>query len=138
MGVGNYTTSVGGSNRIEVGTDASNGNGVFLTNGGVWTNGSSRAHKIDIKELEAKAAMDAVMNLVPVTYRGREDTAEKYVGFIAEDIPELVAMNSRKGIAAIEIGGVLAKVVQEQQKQIADMSDMLEKLESRLNEISER
>ena len=52
----------------------------------------------------------------PVKYNYKADKAEKYVGFIAEEVPELVAMNDRKSLSPMDIVAVLTKVVQEQQK----------------------
>jgi hypothetical protein len=48
------------------------------------------------------------------------------VGFIAEDVPALVATNGRDSLSTIDIVAVLTKVVQEQQQKVA-------KLEARLN-----
>ena len=120
-------------NIFQIGTDTTNGNGASLTNAGVWTDASSRANKINIKELDTKTAIEAVNNLKTVTYNGKHDTAETYVGFIAEDVPDLVAMNNRKGIAAIEIAALLSKVVKEQQKQLKAQNAQLELLAKRLS-----
>jgi len=50
------------------------------------------------------------------------------VGFIAEDVPELLAIKGRKGIDPTEIVAVLTKVVQEQEKHLkakdAEMEEM--------------
>lgn len=126
------TTTIDPSNIIQVGTDATNGNGAFLTDGGVWTNGSSRLNKIDITSLDPEAASAAVRTLRPVTYRGKQNSDETYVGFIAEEVPDLVAMNNRKGIAAIEIAAVLTAVVQENQKTIRKQREEIQALVERL------
>ncbi len=46
---------------------------------------------------------------------------EEYVGFIAEEVPELVATKDRKAISPMDIMAVLTMVVQEQQKQIEEL-----------------
>jgi FtsZ-binding cell division protein ZapB len=51
--------------------------------------------------------------LEPVRYVYRNSRDEEYVGFIAEDVPELVATNDRKSLAAMDIVAVLTKVVKE-------------------------
>jgi hypothetical protein len=51
------------------------------------------------------------------------------VGFIAEDVPDLVAMPDRKGLSAMDVVAVLTKVVQQQQKTIAELQAKVEKLE---------
>ena len=103
--------------------------GAHVTAGGVWTDASSRALKQHITDLPLSAATAAVAGLTPVTYQYKRDPTETHVGFIAEDVPDLVAMNDRKGIAAIEITALLTKVVQEQQRQIAALESRLEAIE---------
>ena len=115
---------------LEVGTDATNGNGAHVTIAGIFTNGSTRKSKERIKELEAEAALEAFDKLSPVTYYGKNQDDEQYVGFIADDVPELVAMNDRSGIAAIEIAALLTKVVQEQRETIATLVERVESLEA--------
>ena len=46
---------------------------------------------------------------------------EEYVGFIAEEVPELVATKDRKALSPMDIMAVLTMVVQEQQKQIEEL-----------------
>ncbi|MBI2060130.1 MAG: hypothetical protein HYT87_10195 [Nitrospirae bacterium] len=53
--------------------------------------------------------------------------AEQYVGFIAEDVPNLVATNDRKGLSSMDLVAVLTKVVQEQQRQIEELRMRIEK-----------
>ncbi len=104
--------------------------GATLTAGGAWTNASSRAYKENIARLTAEKAFDALKNLEAVTYSYKVDPAEKHVGFIAEDVPELVAAKDRKSLSPMDIVAVLTKVVQEQNKTIEALSakiDMIEK-----------
>ncbi|MBC8117355.1 MAG: tail fiber domain-containing protein [Candidatus Saccharimonas sp.] len=113
--------------------------GANLTLAGVWTNASSRALKQDIEPITSEEARDTVRALQPVGYRYKSELNERYVGFIAEDVPELVATNDRKGLAPMDITAVLTKVVQDQdhelseaRRMIADLSDRLLKLEQQL------
>jgi hypothetical protein len=104
---------------LQVGTDATNGNGAHVTAAGVWTNGSSRAHKEGIVALEGAEALATLAALEPVRYRGREDASgEEYLGFIAEDVPELVAMNDRRGLSPMDLVAVLTRAMQEQQRRL--------------------
>ena len=96
---------------------------------GVWVDASSRKIKQDIHDLDRDAAFDALQRLQPVTFEYKVSPTDKHVGFIAEDVPELVARPDRTGIAPMDIVGVLTKVVQEQQKTIADLRERLERLE---------
>jgi hypothetical protein len=129
VGVGNPVTlalklRLGYNGAITTGTGAS------LTSGGVWTNASSREYKENIETLSSEKAMATLTNLTPVTYNYKVDSGEKHVGFIAEDVPDLVATKDRKGLSAMDIVAVLTKVVQEQTKTIEALAakvDMLEK-----------
>lgn len=104
--------------------------GAHLTAGGVWTSVSSRAAKEDITELSTGEALEAFRELNPVTFRYKAEPGEAYVGFIAEDVPELVATSDRKALATMDVVAVLTKVVQEQQSTIEELSQRLEQLES--------
>jgi hypothetical protein len=101
--------------------------GAHVTAGGVWTNSSSRARKKDIAELSLEDALQALAKLEPVQYRYTNGDSETYVGFIAEDVPELVAMDDRTSLSTMDIVAVLTRVVQEQQQRIAELEERLTK-----------
>lgn len=100
--------------------------GAHVSAGGVWTNSSSRAKKENIAALTPEEALTALASLQPVQFNYKSDQQETYVGFIAEDVPELVATGDRQGLSAMDIVAVLTKVVQAQQLKI-------EQLEARLD-----
>jgi len=104
--------------------------GAYVTAGGVWTNASSRDYKENIKQLNMAAALQALKELQPVTYTYKADKTEKHVGFIAEDVPTLLATKDRKGLSSMDMVAVLTKVVQEQQKTIEDLQVKMTKLEA--------
>jgi len=105
--------------------------GAFVTPGGVWTNASSRALKKEIQPLPADEAMATLAGLVPVTFKYKVGD-EPHVGFIAEDVPDLVATKDRKGLSAMDIVAVLAKVVQQQQTQLSEQRRELDTLKTQL------
>ena len=125
--------------------------GAVLTIGGVWMNASSRALKQDIEPITSEQARDTVRGLQPVGYRYKSELDEHYVGFIAEDVPELVATRNRKGLAPMDIVGVLTKVVQDQDQKLdqqrqeldqqrqlnAELFERLLKLEQKLGDTTE-
>lgn len=96
---------------------------------GNWVNASSRDVKQDIHQLDGNAAMDTLKALEPVTFAYKENPAETNVGFIAEDVPDLVATTDRKGLSSMDVVAVLTKVIQEQQRTIEDMQTRLRQLE---------
>ena len=100
--------------------------GAHVTVGGVWTDASSRQYKENISNLTQEEAIAALEGLNPVKFNYKVQKDEQYVGFIAEDVPDLVATRSRKSLSPMDIVAVLTKVVQQQQKKITE-------LEARLN-----
>ncbi|MCX6581022.1 MAG: tail fiber domain-containing protein [Candidatus Aminicenantes bacterium] len=119
------------------------GSGAYCSFGGTWTNASSRALKENIQNLSVDEAVEALTQLNPVKYNYKVDKADKHVGFIAEDVPDLVASADRKGLSPMDVTAVLTKVVQElkrenqeqqnliceQQKIISDLQERMAKLE---------
>lgn len=92
--------------------------GGAYSNGATWVDGSSRALKQDILDLALDEALDVVAALRPVTFRYRSAPDDLQAGFIAEEVPDLVATSDRKGLSPMDIVAVLTKVVQRQQAQI--------------------
>lgn len=103
-------------------------NGAY--NDGAWVDASSRDYKQDIKDLSVEEAVKAFEELKPVKFKYKLNTEEDQLGFIAEDVPELVATNDRKGMSPMDVVAVLTKVLQEQQKTITDLSKRIEELET--------
>ena len=103
--------------------------GAKVTAGGVWTNASSRSLKDDIRDLPADEAMETLRGLDPVTYVYKVAPSEHHVGFIAEDVPDLVASTDRRSMSPMDVTAVLTKVVQEQQKTIEVLKARLDELE---------
>jgi hypothetical protein len=121
--------SVNGSFQMEVDGNSD----ITMQDGGgyngTWNPASSRELKENIKALTLDKAVEALEGLKPVTYNYKKDKDEARVGFIAEDVPELVAMNGRKNLSTMDIVAVLTKVVQEQQKTVSKLKEKVEKLE---------
>jgi|WetSurMetagenome_2_1015567.scaffolds.fasta_scaffold00918_13 hypothetical protein len=113
-------------------------NGAKLTTGGVWTNASSRDYKENIAGLNAADANEVLKGLNPVVYTYRADKAEKHVGFIAEDVPELVASNDRKSLSPMDIVAVLTKVVQEQKQTVEALEASVSRLEAEVNRLKNK
>ena len=101
--------------------------GAFVTDGGVWTNSSSITKKENVVELTPEEAIKVLVDLEPVHFNYIADDGEDYLGFIAEDVPQLVATSDRSGLSAMDIVAVLTKVVQEQQARIDALEDKLER-----------
>ena len=66
------------------------------------------------------------MALQPVSYNYTVERSEDYVGFIAEDVPALLASRDRKSLSTMDVVAALTKVVQEQQRRIEALEARLE------------
>jgi hypothetical protein len=90
------------------------------------------ALKENVAQLSSQEAMAALQGLsaVKFTYKADEQK-EQHVGFIAEDVPDLVAKGGREAVSPMDIVGVLTKVVQEQQKMLADLTAEVNTLKQR-------
>jgi hypothetical protein len=128
-----YSLVVDSTGRIGLGVSAPlyqihHSSGARL-DAGNWVNASSRAVKQDIQPLDLDAAMSTVKALQPVTFAYKANPGEMNVGFIAEDVPDLVATSDRKGLSSMDIVAVLTRVVQEQQRTIEQMQAQLKQME---------
>jgi hypothetical protein len=103
--------------------------GGAYTNGTNWYNASSREYKDNIKGLKVEDAFETLQGLNPVTFSYKASPEENHVGFIAEDVPDLISTKDRKGLSPMDIVAVLTKVVQEQQRVIQDQQKVAQKHE---------
>ena len=123
------------TNPFQVGgDDANDGNGAHVTSGGVWTDASSRTFKDDIHPITIEQARETVRALQPVGYRYKNERDEKYVGFIAEDVPELVATKDRKSLAPMDFVAVLTPVVQDQDRRLDEQQQTIVKQQQTLTQ----
>jgi hypothetical protein len=141
-----YSGQFGINTTPVAGDEIHTSSGAHLTSGGVWTDASSREYKENIQRLTSEEAQQTLAALDPVRYNYKTNPHEKHVGFIAEDVPELVAREDRKSLSPMDIVAVLTKVVQEQDKVLEEKSrivddqkaviarqqSMLESIEARL------
>jgi hypothetical protein len=108
---------------------------------GTWNDASSREYKENIRDLAAGEAIEALAALAPVKFNYKKHKEDEKLGFIAEDVPELVATKDRKNLSAMDITAVLTKVLQqqqqamqEQQKTIAGLKKKIEELEKKITD----
>ncbi len=106
--------------------------------GVTWHDVSTRAAKENIHELALDDALAAVKELVPVRYNYKSIKEDERVGFIAEDVPELVAMKDRKSMSAMDVTAVLTKVVQEQQRLLQEQQQTISELKQKVEALEEQ
>ena len=128
---------ISSSGNVGIGTSTPSnplhmGSGAYVSTGGVWTNASSREYKDNIQALATEEALNTLKELNPVKFAYKTDRTEKHLGFIAEEVPDLIATKDRKGLSPMDIVAVLTKVIQDQQKIISAHSEKIAELERAL------
>ncbi len=144
---------VGDTSRIKIDTSGNVGIGVaqnaVLTHplamaGGAycdgtdWHTGSSREYKEKIRSLSTDDAIGALNALEPVRFFYKSNNDDERLGFIAEDVPELVATKERKSMTPMDVVAVLTKVVQQQQKDAQELKGTISELKRRIAELEKR
>jgi len=126
---------------LQVGIDATNGNGAHVTAGGVWTNGSDRNSKRNFEELDKQEILDRVAEL-PVTrwqYKSEPENV-RHVGPVAQDFyaafgtgedQRYIGTIDADGVALVAIQG-LYEVVKEKECEFEDMKAQNDRVISEL------
>jgi hypothetical protein len=78
------------------------------------------------------------MRLEPVRFNYKADKTEECLGFIAEDVPALVATEDRKALSPMDVVAVLTKVVQEQQKANDELKKTVDELRKEIDILKQR
>ncbi len=99
---------------------------------GVLAQASSIALKENVAELSSQEAMATLKGLNAVKFNYKADSQkEQHVGFIAEEVPDLVANSKRDRLSPMEVVAVLTKALQEQQKVISELTEEVRALKGR-------
>lgn len=91
--------------------------------------GSSRSYKQDIHAVSGQEALETLEKLSPVHFAYRSTPNVHSIGFIAEDVPDIVATRDRKSLRPMDIVAVLTRATQEQQKAIEILSRQIAALQ---------
>ncbi len=112
-------------------TVAANGN-VTATS---FITASSRSLKDNIVDLDSMKAQAALRQLTPVEFTYKDDpTSDHRVGFIAEDVPEIIAEADRKAVPVMDVVALVTRVVKDQQQTIEDQKQSIEQQKKTLQE----
>jgi hypothetical protein len=124
-------TTTTGSNALQVGDNSTNGNGAFLTQGGTWTNTSSRIKKEDFSDVNGLELLQKIQQM-PVQKWKYKGTNEYHIGPVAEDFYKLFGLGTDdKGISTVDPAGIALAAIQEQQRIIEQLLKRIELLEKK-------
>lgn len=131
-GGGNFHIRQGGADRLFFNGNANTAHFSGHVSAPAFHQSSSRAGKTDVRPLGEAEARAALAGLEAVSYRRTDDPAAMaMLGFIAEDVPPLLAVPSRDKLSAMDFAAVLVTVVQAQQREIARLRDEIGELRER-------
>ena len=137
-----------GNGVFQIGNATNNGNGAYLSAGGVWTSSSSRTFKDGFASIDAGQILAKVIDLPVQTWFYKNDHQEgRHLGPVAEDFSALFALGNdeehigtvdENGVALAAIQGLNAKVEKENgdlREQNAALQTTLDELRARLNKL---
>ncbi|MBC8082453.1 MAG: tail fiber domain-containing protein, partial [Hymenobacter sp.] len=103
---------------LQVGTDSGNGNGAYLTEGGVWTNVSDVNLKENIERVESAQVLGLIRQLPLSRWAYKGTRGETHLGPMAQDFYRLFHLGlNDTSISTIDPAGVALVGVQELAKQ---------------------
>jgi Chaperone of endosialidase len=134
-----FGVSPDAGNAIQVGTNGTNGNGAYLTNGGAWTNPSDRDKKENFHSVNGKEVLQQIAQL-PITrwnYKG-EARSIQHIGPMAQDFFKLFQVgNNETSISTIDPAGIALVAIQELNKQNQEQQTMIESLQEEIKKLKE-
>ncbi len=116
VGIGNTNPGY----KLVVGTSGA------YCDGGNWVDGSSLEYKENVRTLSGEEALATLKGLDPVKFNYKADKSEEWLGFIAEDVPDLVATKDRKGMSPMDVAAVLTRVVKQQQETMQQQQEAVQ------------
>ncbi|NPA34254.1 MAG: hypothetical protein GXO48_04925 [Chlorobi bacterium] len=135
---------------IHVGTNATNGNGAYLSAGGVWTNASSREFKYSLRLLNPDSILAKVKQL-PIYHWAYNNTTEYHISPLAEDFHSLFNVGdvnipyNNKYLASIDVASVSLLAIQALENKVArlesenaQLKEYIKRLEKRIEALESR
>ena len=106
------TPSTVAGSALVVGTNSSNGNGAYLTSGGVWTNASDQFKKENFELLDNTEILDKIGEL-PITRWNYKGLPEQHIGPMAQDFYRIFRVGTDdKTISTIDPSGIALAGIQ--------------------------
>jgi hypothetical protein len=145
-----HTSTIRGPITVGDPGDA-HGNGAYLTNGGAWTNGSSRAFKESFANVDPIDVLEKLAS-VPVQtwfYKGSRDEGQ-HMGPVAEDFASVFGLGSDdKHITTVDESGVALAAIQglnrkmatelaEKTRQLTEVRAELDSIQTRIARLENR
>jgi hypothetical protein len=149
MSFGNTSVNrwVFGRNNItagvfQVGSNLTNGNGAYLTAGGVWTSTSDKNVKENFTDLNSSEILEKIGSLEITKWTFKETPVkETHIGPMAQQFKELFNLGIEgddKTISTLDPSGVALVGIQELRKQLKQQQGTIEKQQKQIDELLKR
>ncbi|UPT65628.1 MAG: tail fiber domain-containing protein [Sphingobacteriales bacterium JAD_PAG50586_3] len=134
----NLNGSTSTSYALQVGTSSSNGNGAYLTKGGVWTNASDINLKEDFVSLDGNEILNKVADLDITKWRYK-GTDEYHIGPMAQDFYSAFNVgNDDKRISSIDPSGVALVAIQALNDKVEQQQKTIDVLLKQLTDLQQK
>lgn len=122
---------------LQIGTDATNGNGAYLTIGGVWTNGSDRNAKTDFTAVDPREVLAKLEQLPVSTWRYKGEPEQiRHLGPVAQDFYQAFGLgDSDTHIGTLDAEGVALAAIKGLKLELDRKDARIEELENRLTKL---
>lgn len=120
----NVTTGV-----LQVGDDATNGNGAYLSAGGTWVNTSDAHKKENFEEVDGKELLETIMQLPITKWNYKGQASAPHIGPMAQDFYKLFNVgDNNTSISSVDPSGIALRAIQELIKENAALKQQMEEL----------
>lgn len=120
------------NHALEVGTNGTNGNGAYLTQGGTWTNTCDVNRKEDFTDIDRNLLLQKIaqLNIQHWRYKG---TREYHISPTAQQFYALFGLGAdNKGISTVDPAGIALAAIQQLVKQNEVLEQRITRLEQQL------
>jgi hypothetical protein len=130
-----FARSSAASGVLQVGYNNTNGNGAYLSAGGVWTDISDRSAKEGIEKMNAQSVLTSVAAL-PVTQWKYKGTANEFhIGPMARDFQQAFNIGDGASLSAMDKTGVALLSIQALQEENELLKKMIDVLEQKIGKL---
>jgi len=131
---------------LHVGDNTSNGNGAHVTEGGAWTNGSSREFKENFQTISSKDILTKLASLNILLWDYKDSEEGTHLGPIAEEFHEAFGLGDNdKYISTVDADGVALAAIkalyeenQEMKEKLKSQNELLINLVERISKLEEK
>ncbi|MBW4670826.1 MAG: tail fiber domain-containing protein [Cyanomargarita calcarea GSE-NOS-MK-12-04C] len=142
--VGKTQMIVTNGGNVSIGNTFPNTNAKLFLDGDLRVNGkllqnSSRELKENITKLSSQEALETLNSLEPVKFTYKDSPDPKiHVGFISEDVPNLLTSSDNTSVSPVDIAAVLTKAVKDQQVTISLLVHALKEHQKQISTLVEK